>query len=60
MNSINSKNSEPHVLIPWLTDKLYLRRGEKGSALPNLNIYYRLKKIKSTYNNNRFKISAQT
>ena len=60
MNSENSKTSKPHVLILKLTDKLDLRRGEKSIALSNLSIYYTWKSIKSTYNNNRFKISAPT
>ena len=29
MNSENSKTSECHVLVPKLTDKLDLRRGQK-------------------------------
>ena len=60
MNSENSKNSEPHVLILKLTDKLDLRMGEKSIALLNLSIYYTWKNIKSWYNNNKFKISAAT
>ena len=60
MNSENSKTSEPHVLILKLTDKLDLRRGEKIIALSNLSIYYTWKNIKSSYNNNKFKISAPT
>ena len=60
MNSENSKASEPHVLILKLTDKLDLRRGEKIIALSNLSIYYTWKNIKSSYNNNKFKISAPT
>ena len=40
MNSKNSKNSEPHVLILKLTNKLDLRIGEKVIALSNLSIYY--------------------
>ena len=60
MNSENSKTSEPHVLILKLTDKLDLRRGEKVIALSNLSIYYTWKNIKSSYNNNKFKISAPT
>ena len=60
MNSENSKTSEPHVLILKLTDKLDLRRGEKSIALSNLSIYYTWKNIKSSYNNNKFKISAPT
>ena len=60
MNSENSKTSEPYVLILKLTDKLDLRRGEKSIALSNLSIYYTWKNIKSSYNNNKFKISATT
>ena len=60
MNSENSKTSEPYVLILKLTDKLDLRRSEKSIALSNLSIYYIWKNIKSSYNNNKFKISAPT
>ena len=60
MNSENSKTSKPYVLILKLTDKLDLKRGEKGIAISNLSIYYTWKNIKSTYNNNKFKISAPT
>ena len=58
MNSENSKTSEYHVLVLKLTDKLDLRRGKKTVALSNLHIYYTWKNIKSSYDNNRFKISA--
>ena len=60
MNSENSKTSESHVLILKLTDKLYLRRGEKGIASSNLSIYQTWKNIKSSCNSNEFKISAST
>ena len=40
MKTGNSKTSEPHALLLKLTDKLDLRRGEKGIALSNLSIYY--------------------
>ena len=60
MNSENNKTSEPQVLILKLTDRLDLRRGEKIIALSNLSIYYTWKNIKSSYNNNKFKISAPT
>ena len=60
MNSENSKTSEYHVLVLKLTDKLDLRRGQKTVALSNLSIYYTWKNIKSSYNNNKFKISART
>ena len=60
MNSENSRTSEYHVLVLNLTDKLDLRRGQKTVALSNLSIYYTWKNIKSSYNNNKFKISAPT
>ena len=60
MNCRNSKTSKPHVLILKLTDKLDLRREEKIIALSNLSIYYTWKKIKSSYNNNKFRITAPT
>ena len=60
MNSENSKTSEHHILVLKLTDKLDLRRGQKTVALSNLSIYYTWKNIKSSYNNNKFKISAPT
>ena len=60
MNSENSKTSEPHILKLKLTDKLDLRIGEKVIALSNLSIYYTWKNIKSSYNTNKFKISAPT
>ena len=60
MNAENSKTSEPYVLKLKLTDKLDLRKGEKSIALLNLSIYQKWKNIKSSYNNNKFKISATT
>ena len=60
MNSENSKMSKPHVLTLKLTSKLDLRIGEKVIALSNLSIYYTWRNIKSSYNNNKFKMSAHT
>ena len=60
MNSDNSKTSKPHILKLKLASKLDLRLGEKVIALSNLSIYYTWKNIKSSYNNNKFKISAPT
>ena len=60
MNSENSRTSEYHVLVLKLTDKLDLRRGQKSVALSNLSIYYTWENVKSSYDNNRFKISAPT
>ena len=60
MNSENSKASEPHILILKLTDKLDLRRAKKIIVLSNLSIYYTWKNMKSSDNNNKFKMSAPT
>ena len=60
INTENSKTSKPHVLALKLTNKLDLRFGEKVIALSNLSIYYTWKNIKSSYNSNKFKISAPT
>ena len=60
MNSENSRISEYHVLVLKLTDKLDLRRGQKSVALSNLSIYYTWKNVKSSYNNNKFKIYTPT
>ena len=56
MNSENSKTPKSHILIL----KLDLRIGKKVMALSNLSIYYTWKNIKSSYNNNKFKIYAPT
>ena len=60
MNSENSKTSKPHILKLKLTDKLDLRLDKKVIALSNLSIDYTWNKIKSSYDNNKFKISAST
>ena len=60
MDSENSRTSEYHILVLKFTDKLDLTRGQKTVALSNLSIYYTWKNIKSSYNNNKFKISAPT
>ena len=50
----------PHKLKLKVASKLDLRLGEKVISLSNLSIYYTRKNIKSSYNNNKFKISAPT
>ena len=60
MNSENSKTFEQHVSVLKLTNKLDLRIGEKIIALSNISFYYTWKNIKSSYNNNKFEISAPT
>ena len=59
-NSENSRTSAYHVLVLKLTDKLDLTRGQKSVALSNLSIYCTWKIIKSSYNNNKFKITSPT
>ena len=60
MNSDNSRASKPHILKLKLTSSLDLRIGKKVIPLSNLSIYYTWKNIKSSYINNKFKISAPT
>ena len=60
MNSEDNKTSKPHVLILNLTYKIDLRRGKKSISLSNLSIYFMLENMKSSYNNNKIKISAPT
>ena len=60
VDSENSRTSKYHVLVLKLTDKLDLRRGQKTVALSNLSIYYTWKNVKSSYNNNKIKISGPT
>ena len=57
INSKSSKTNEPNRFKYDLIDKL---DPNKNMALGNLNIYYTWKNVKSTYNNNKFKISAPT
>ena len=60
MNSKNSKTTEPNRFKYDLIDKLDFKNPNKNMALANLSIYYTWKNVKSTYNNNKFKISAPT
>ena len=60
MNSENSKTPKTHILTLKLTSKLDLIIGEKVIVLSNLSIYYTCRNIKSSYNNNKFNISAPT
>ena len=52
--------NEPYQFKYDLIDKLDLKNPNKKMALANLSIYYTWKNVKSTYNNNKFKISAPT
>ena len=60
MNSENSKTSKPHILKLKLTDKLDVRLDKKVIALSNVSMYYTWDNIKSSYNNNKSKISTPT
>ena len=60
MNSKNSKTSEPNRFKYDLIDKLDLKNPKKNMVLGSLSIYHTWKNVKSTYNNNTFKISAPT
>ena len=59
INTENGKTSEPHRFRLYFKDKLDLR-SRKTIALANFSIYYMWEKIKSKYNNNKFKISGPT
>ena len=58
MNSENSRT--PEQLKLKLTDKLDLRLDKKVIVLSNVSLYYIRNNIKSSYNNNKFKISSPT
>ena len=60
MNSKNSKTNESYKFKYDLIDKLDLKNPNKNMVLANLSIYYTWKNVKSTYNNNKFKISVPT
>ena len=61
MNTENSKtNNSFFTFFYEFTDKLNVKNRNKNVVLANLSIYYTWKKIKSAYNNNKFKTSAPT
>ena len=60
MNTKNSKTNESHRFKYDLIDKLDFKNPNENMALGSLSIYYTWKNVKSTYNNNKFKISAPT
>ena len=57
MNIENSK-TESHIFRVNLSDKRDFKNLNKNIALANLSIYCTWKNIKSTYNDNKIKISA--
>ena len=60
MNSENNRTSEYHVLLLKLSNELDLRRDRKSLALSKISICYIWKNVKSSYSNNKSKISAPT
>ena len=60
MNTKKSKTNESNSFKYDLIDKLDLKNPNKNMALGSLSIYYTWKNDQSTYNNNKFKISAPT
>ena len=60
LNSENSRTPNPHTLILKFTNNLDFRIGKNVIVLSNLSIYYTWKNIRSSYNDNKFKISAPT
>ena len=60
MNTKSSKTNETNRFKYDLIDKLDLKNPNINMALVNLSIYYTWKNVKSTYNNDKFKISAPT
>ena len=60
VNSKNSKTSYPYRLLLDLADKTNLKRSNKYVALSDLSMHYIWKNIKTSYKNNKLKISAPT
>ena len=58
VNTENSNTNKPYRFRLTLADKLNLKDSNENMALADLSIYYAWKKIKSAYNNNKFKVSA--
>ena len=54
------RQMNPHNFRLTLADKLNLKDPNKNIALANLSIYCTWKNIESSYNNNKFQISALT
>ena len=60
MNFENSKASDTHRLLLYLSDKINLKESDKHVVLSNRSIYYTWKNIKKSYKSNKFKRSAPT
>ena len=44
MNSKNSRTSDPHRLLPNISENINFKRSDRYVALSNLSIYYTWKK----------------
>ena len=55
MNSEYGKTSDPHRLLLNLSDKINLKRSAKYVVLSHISIYYKWKKLKKSYKNNKLK-----
>ena len=60
MNSENNKTSNIHRLLLNLSDKKDSNRSDKYVTLSSLGIQYTWKNIKTSYGNNKVKISGPT
>ena len=60
VNSENSKTSDAHRILLNLSDITNLKRSDEHVALSNFSICYGWKNIKTSYRNNKFKISDPT
>ena len=60
INASNSATNKSNEFLYKFIDKLDLKNPNKTMALANLSMYYTWKNIKSSYNNNKFKILAPT
>ena len=59
-NFKNSNTSNSHGLLFNLSDKINLKKSDKYVALSNLGICTTWENMKTSYKNNKFKISAPT
>ena len=60
MNTKNRKTNETHGFTLPLADQYNLKIPNKNIVLSNFSIYYTWKNVKWAYNNNKFKIYAQS
>ena len=60
MNSENSKTSDPHRLLPNISDKINLKRSDKYIALSNPVRSYTKKNVKMSYKISISNIPAPT